>query len=336
MDKIFDASFAGCIGNEMYIRVNAAENELSEFMLGVINRDGIWTALTDNDHFPLSLLEETKSSSWEFCLKKSNNKKTDFFRLKNSAIKSSIKYTEEMYDRRELFGKQIGCSVKGKKFLPYYKVDGTLMMDLVKDEEVFSKQLKNEIVLKKVEEDGKIILFTKCKKIDGNYIGIYQESTDDSFENIEYDHIEDDENYVYMRFEVNGKVAGNDYEISWRYGNAKKFTSAVPVTESIDSVLYSEDGEDCGKNFKRKNIYITQAPQGYTMKRILDAHEQAEAAGVESVSSADLLIELGQTVHIFKGIRENIKATTPEDMYSLRAEKYYEHFQQFAREELED
>ncbi len=245
MDKIFDASFAGCIGNEMYIRVNAAENELSEFMLGVINRDGIWTALTDNDHFPLSLLEETKSSSWEFCLKKSNNKKTDFFRLKNSAIKSSIKYTEEMYDRRELFGKQIGCSVKGKKFLPYYKVDGTLMMDLVKDEEVFSKQLKNEIVLKKVEEDGKIILFTKCKKIDGNYIGIYQESTDDSFENIEYDHIEDDENYVYMRFEVNGKVAGNDYEISWRYGNAIYHAPLVqagtyPAAEIV-SAEFTED-----------------------------------------------------------------------------------------------
>lgn len=124
--------------------------------------------------------------------------------------------------------------------------------------------------------------------------------------------------------------------ISTCIADAKKFTSAVPVTESIDSVLYSEDGENCSKNFKRKNIYITQAPQGYTMKRILDAHEQAEAAGVESVSSADLLIELGQTVHIFKGIRENIKATTPEDMYTLRAAKYYEHFQQFAREELED
>jgi len=118
--------------------------------------------------------------------------------------------------------------------------------------------------------------------------------------------------------------------------DAKKYTSAVPVTPSIDSVLYSEDGINCGKNIQRSKIFITQAPQGYTMKRIMEAHKEAEEKGVESVSSADLLIELGQEVHIFQGIRENIKATTPEDLKSLRATKYYEHLQTFLHEEIKD
>lgn len=113
-----------------------------------------------------------------------------------------------------------------------------------------------------------------------------------------------------------------------------KFGSAVPVTPSIDSVLYSENGSTCKKNYERKNIFITQAPQGYTMKRILDAHKTAEEQGIESASSADLLLELGQEIHIFQGMRENIKVTTQEDLNSLRATSYYEHFKAFSREEL--
>ena len=117
--------------------------------------------------------------------------------------------------------------------------------------------------------------------------------------------------------------------------DAKVYGTAVPVTPSIDSVLYSDDGCTCGKNIERSKIFITQAPQGYKMKTIMDAHDEAMAKGVESVSSGDLMIELGHEIHIFKGIRENIKVTTPEDLNSLRAIQYYEHFKNFSREELQ-
>ena len=115
---------------------------------------------------------------------------------------------------------------------------------------------------------------------------------------------------------------------------AQKFGTAVPVTPSIDSVLYSEDGSVCSRNCERQKIFITQAPQGYTVERILEAHRSAEERGIESVSSADLLLELGQEIHIFQGIRENIKITTQEDLNVLRATRYYEHFKAFSREEL--
>lgn len=116
--------------------------------------------------------------------------------------------------------------------------------------------------------------------------------------------------------------------------DTRTYGTAVPVTPSIDSVLYSEDGHSCRKNLERKNIYITQAPQGYTMKTIMSAHDEAMEKGIESVSSGDLMIELGREIHIFQGIRENIKVTTPEDLNSLRATQYYEHFKNFSREEL--
>ena len=116
--------------------------------------------------------------------------------------------------------------------------------------------------------------------------------------------------------------------------DARKYGSAVPVTPSIDSVLYSEDGENCNKNYTRKKMFITQAPQGYTMEKIMWAHGEAEKRGMDPVSSGELLIELGETIHIFQGIRENIKVTTPEDLESLRAIQYYEHYKQFAKEVL--
>ena len=116
--------------------------------------------------------------------------------------------------------------------------------------------------------------------------------------------------------------------------DAKKYGSAVPVTPSIDSVLYSEDGEKSCRNIPRKRIYITQAPQGYQLGVITRAHRMALEQGIESVSSADLLIELGCEVHIFQGVRENIKVTTAEDLNALRATQYYEHFKNFSREEL--
>lgn len=116
---------------------------------------------------------------------------------------------------------------------------------------------------------------------------------------------------------------------------ASEFETAVPVTPSIDSVLQSEDGQTCCKSLPRKQMYITQAPQGYTMKRIMDAHDEAERLGITNpISSSELLIELGQTVHIFKGDRDNIKVTTPEDLQFLRSRYYYKSFKNFAKEEL--
>ena len=117
--------------------------------------------------------------------------------------------------------------------------------------------------------------------------------------------------------------------------DTKKYKTAVPVTPSIDSLLYSEDGATCGKSYQRSTMYITQAPQGYTMERILWAHDEAYKRGIMSpVSSSELFIELGEKVHIFLGERFNIKVTAPEDLTTLRSQFYYENYKQFAKEEL--
>ena len=54
--------------------------------------------------------------------------------------------------------------------------------------------------------------------------------------------------------------------------------TAVPVTPSIDSLLYSTDGETCGKSYARNTMFITQAPQGYTMERCGHTRRRTSAA----------------------------------------------------------
>lgn len=114
---------------------------------------------------------------------------------------------------------------------------------------------------------------------------------------------------------------------------AKEYETAVPVTRSIDSVLESKDGKTCSKSLPRGEMFITQAPQGYTMNKIMWAHDEAEKRGITNpISSSELLIELGEEVQIFIGDRDNIKVTTPEDMRFLRAYYYYRRYENFARE----
>ena len=127
---------------------------------------------------------------------------------------------------------------------------------------------------------------------------------------------------------LNKKLLSDCISFTAEYG------SAVPVTPSIDSILYSADGHSSAKNYDRNEIFITQAPQGYRLGRIREAHQTAVDRGMEAISSADLLIALGQEVHLYPGIRENIKVTTPEDLKTLRASYYYEHFTHFAKEEM--
>ena len=114
---------------------------------------------------------------------------------------------------------------------------------------------------------------------------------------------------------------------------ARECGTAVPVTPSIDSLLFSDDGEMCEKSYKRSSMYITQAPQGYTMEKILWAHSEAERRGITNpVSSSELFIELGEPVRLYIGERNNIKVTTPEDLERLRADYFYDQFKMFAEE----
>ena len=116
----------------------------------------------------------------------------------------------------------------------------------------------------------------------------------------------------------------------------QKYGTAVPVVPSIDSILFSQDGITCKKSLPRNSMFITQAPQGYTFKKIYWAHQEAEKRSLEDpISSSELLISLDKEIHLFPGERENIKVTTPEDLETIRSYYYYDKYKQFAREKMQ-
>lgn len=106
---------------------------------------------------------------------------------------------------------------------------------------------------------------------------------------------------------------------------ARRHETAVPVVPSIDSVLQSKDGEHCRTALPRGQMFITQAPQGYTVRKILWAHDEALRRKLPSpVSSSELLISLGEEIHLFMGDQDNIKVTTDYDLHVLRSRYEYQ------------
>ncbi|MCT4618544.1 MAG: 2-C-methyl-D-erythritol 4-phosphate cytidylyltransferase [Marinisporobacter sp.] len=86
----------------------------------------------------------------------------------------------------------------------------------------------------------------------------------------------------------------------------------VPVKDTIKVV-------DEEKNIKntpdRKTIWAIQTPQVFDYKLVLKAHEKAIEDGYQGTDDTVLVERIGEDVKLVMGSYENIKITTPEDLY---------------------
>jgi 2-C-methyl-D-erythritol 4-phosphate cytidylyltransferase len=101
-----------------------------------------------------------------------------------------------------------------------------------------------------------------------------------------------------------------------RHGTA---VAAVPCTTAV--LEYTDETKTSSKNeIDRQRLAMTQTPQGFPLKTIVWAHEEAAKRGItESVASCTLLAELGQELYFSLGSETNIKLTTQADMEIFRA-----------------
>lgn len=105
---------------------------------------------------------------------------------------------------------------------------------------------------------------------------------------------------------------------------AREYGTAVPCVPSIDSVLQSKDGKTCRVAMPRNEMFVTQAPQGYRLATILWAHGEVERLGLPApVSSSELLLSLGEEIHLVAGDQDNIKVTTDYDLHVLKSRYEY-------------
>ena len=70
----------------------------------------------------------------------------------------------------------------------------------------------------------------------------------------------------------------------------------------------------------RENSRVAKAPQSFWLEDILSVHEKALKDGVtNSIDSCTLMKSYGRELYMVDGPYENIKITTPDDFYTMRA-----------------
>lgn len=104
---------------------------------------------------------------------------------------------------------------------------------------------------------------------------------------------------------------------------AKQYGCAVTVHAVTETVVITETEEAKMGDFKkREDTYSMTAPQSFQVKIIKDAYQKIENmkhGEVPLLDAAMVYAKTGGEVHLVKEHGTNIKITTPEDFYFLKA-----------------
>lgn len=101
---------------------------------------------------------------------------------------------------------------------------------------------------------------------------------------------------------------------------AKKYGSAITVSQATETVaLMSENGK-VGKILPRRDCQMAKAPQCFILGDIYQIHLRAREEGKNDfIDSASLMQYYDTGLYTVEGPVENIKITTPGDFYIFRA-----------------
>ena len=115
---------------------------------------------------------------------------------------------------------------------------------------------------------------------------------------------------------INEKLINDCIDSVEKYGSA---ITSVVVKETVLMVKDSDTDEiDYIPN--RANTRLARAPQCFWLDQILEAEEEEVAKGnINFIDSCSLMQSKGLKMHLVDGPMENIKVTTPDDFYSMRA-----------------
>ena len=90
---------------------------------------------------------------------------------------------------------------------------------------------------------------------------------------------------------------------------------AVPVKDTVKKVI----GNKVIETVERSSLWAIQTPQAFRMSLLRTAHEIAMKEGFLGTDDSSLVERLGQDVIIVEGNYDNIKLTTPEDLFFAEA-----------------
>lgn len=103
---------------------------------------------------------------------------------------------------------------------------------------------------------------------------------------------------------------------------AKKHGCAMTVKPVIESVVVTQEESVAFDNFeKRDDTYSLTSPQTFRLSLLVDTYAKAEQANtsIPLLDAALAYTYLGNKIPLVKEYNHNIKITTPEDYYILKA-----------------
>ena len=89
---------------------------------------------------------------------------------------------------------------------------------------------------------------------------------------------------------------------------------ALPITETVKRVRQ----EVVEATLDRSELWAVQTPRAFRAALLREAHEKARRDGVIGTDDAMLVERLGHRVRVVRGLAENVKITTPEDLRRAR------------------
>ena len=113
----------------------------------------------------------------------------------------------------------------------------------------------------------------------------------------------------------------NDKVITDNINSVKENGSAITTAVVRETILVVNDGTSTIDYVpSRKNSRVARAPQSFWLDDILGAHKKTLEKGITNcIDSCTMMQENGYNLHLVDGPGENIKITTPEDFYTMRA-----------------
>ncbi|MDR3599610.1 MAG: 2-C-methyl-D-erythritol 4-phosphate cytidylyltransferase [Desulfosporosinus sp.] len=98
-------------------------------------------------------------------------------------------------------------------------------------------------------------------------------------------------------------------------GETQAFSAAIMGIELKDTVKRVDTSGKVIDTLPRERLRAVQTPQIFDRGILEEAHHQAASAGYYGTDDASLLEWMGYSVQMVEGCQENIKVTTPEDLW---------------------
>lgn len=141
---------------------------------------------------------------------------------------------------------------------------------------------------------------------------------------------------IYNGLEAAEEISSGDNDIVLIHDSVRPLITSKTITDNIASVLKHGsaitsvkvketvllvDEEEAIKEVPNRNdSRLARAPQSFYLKDILSAHRSAiKEKKLDFIDSCSMMYHYGKKLYLVEGPQENIKITTPDDFYSMRA-----------------